>query len=88
MKNTILEFVGSEKELELEAFRMALGGEANSWLEAQDLGKKDLDRIVEGHSPGDGGGATSGDPWVRQQAQYWPGICPRDWDGWVSLRLR
>ena len=66
MKNTILEFVGSEKELELEAFRMASGGEANwrvardevlrnklleilcRWLEAQDLGEKDLDRIVEG----------------------------------------
>ena len=55
--NTILEFVGSEKELELEAFRMASGGEGNwdklleilcRWLEAQELGEKDLDRIVEG----------------------------------------
>ena len=56
----MLEFVGSEKELELEAFRMASGGEANwrverdeglqnkllqilcRWLEAQDMGEKDL----------------------------------------------
>ena len=35
MKNTILEFVGSEKELEVEAFRMASGGEAN-WRVAGD----------------------------------------------------
>ena len=51
---------------ELEAFRMACGGEANwrvardeglqnkllvilrRWLEAQDMGEKDLDGIVEG----------------------------------------
>ena len=39
MKKTILEFVGSEKELELEAFRMASGGEAN-WRVARDLQNK------------------------------------------------
>ena len=66
MKKAILDFVGSEKELELEAFRMASGGEANwrvardeglqnkllgilyRWLEAQVMGEKDLDGIVEG----------------------------------------
>ena len=37
MKKAILEFVGSEKELELEAFRMASGGEAN-WRAARDEG--------------------------------------------------
>ena len=37
MKKAILDFVGSEKELELEAFRMALGGEAN-WRVARDEG--------------------------------------------------
>ena len=37
LKNTILEFVGPEKELELEAFRMASGGEAN-WRVARDEG--------------------------------------------------
>ena len=65
-KRAILEFVGSEKELEMEAFRMASGGEANwrvardeglqrtllgilcKWLEAQDMGEKDLDGIPEG----------------------------------------
>ena len=59
-------FVGSEKELEMEAFRMASGGDASwrvardeglqqillgilcKWLEAQDMGEKDLDGIVEG----------------------------------------
>ena len=39
MKKTILEFVGSEKELELEAFRMASGGEAN-WRVARDEGRQ------------------------------------------------
>ena len=61
-----MDFVGSENELEMEAFRMASGGDANwrvardeglqqillgilcKWLEAQDLGEKDLDGIVEG----------------------------------------
>ena len=61
-----LEFVGSEKELEFQAFRMASGGDANwrvardeslqtklleilcKWLEAQDMGEKGLDQIVEG----------------------------------------
>ena len=37
MKKAILEFVGSEKELELEAFRMASGGEA-TWRVARDEG--------------------------------------------------
>ena len=55
-----------EKELEMEAFRMVLGGDANwrvardeglqqillgilcKWLEAQDMGEKDLDAITEG----------------------------------------
>ena len=46
--------MGSEKELETEAFRMASGGDAN-WrvardegLEAQDMGEKDLDGIPYG----------------------------------------
>ena len=34
-RDEILEFVGSEKELELEAFRMASGGDAN-WRVARD----------------------------------------------------
>ena len=55
-------------ELEMEAFRMASGGDANwrvardeglqrillgilcKWLEAQDMGKKDLDGITEGNA--------------------------------------
>ena len=61
MKKAILEFVGSEKELELEAFRMASGGEAN-WRVARDeglqdtvqmaRGEKDLDGIVEARPSG------------------------------------
>ena len=35
MKRVVLDSVGSEKELELEAFRMASGGEAN-WRVARD----------------------------------------------------
>ena len=55
MKKVILEFVGSEKELELAAFRMASRGDASwrvardeslellcRWLEAQDLGEEDV----------------------------------------------
>ena len=37
MKKAILDFFGSDKELELEAFRMASGGEAN-WRVARDEG--------------------------------------------------
>ena len=67
MKKAILEFVGSEKELEREAFPVACGGEANwkvgrdegrlqkkllevirYWLEAQDLGEKDVCEVTEG----------------------------------------
>ena len=64
-KKVVLEFVGSEQELETEAFRMASGGDANwkvvrdeglrekflgvieHWLEAQDLGEKDLCSVTE-----------------------------------------
>ena len=56
LKRAILHFVGSEKELEMEAFRMAsvgmltedeglqriLLGILCKWLEAQDMGEKDL----------------------------------------------
>ena len=39
MKKVILDFVGSEKELEREAFRMACGGEAN-WKSLEMRGYK------------------------------------------------
>ena len=41
LKRAILDFVGSEKELEMEAFRMACGGDAN-WRVARDKGLQQI----------------------------------------------
>ena len=40
-KRAILDFIGSEKELEMEAFRMASGGDAN-WRVARDEGLQQI----------------------------------------------